>query len=125
MDTSASTDASLLRALGSSFLHTVSPRNPRYLKRPGPEKEGSDEGDGLRRSKRATQGRRFAFWKGEGPVYEKVKRPLYRKAPPSHSSRRAPWWGCWKPSPPPPSPEETPRPASLPLSRPPEEVEGT
>lgn len=29
-----------------------------------------DEGMHLRRSKRATKGRRFAFWKGERPIYE-------------------------------------------------------
>lgn len=30
----------------------------------------SDAGDGIRRSRRVTKGRRFAYWKGERPVYD-------------------------------------------------------
>lgn len=34
------------------------------------ESDNSDEGEGVRRSRRATKGRRFAFWKGERPLYQ-------------------------------------------------------
>jgi hypothetical protein len=34
------------------------------------EEEEDEEDSGLRRSRRATKGRRFAFWKGERPIYQ-------------------------------------------------------
>ena len=75
----------------SSYLNTISSANKKYVEGRGQiqalkkkrrfevtdddeelhtEDEHSDEGEGVRRSRRATKGQRFAFWKGERPVYQ-------------------------------------------------------
>lgn len=36
----------------------------------GDDDDEDEEDNGLRRSRRATKGRRFAYWKGERPIYE-------------------------------------------------------
>lgn len=83
----------------NSFLNTINDKNPNYvgtkgvqklvtkkvtklseLENLGPSSDSesvtseseseAEAGGGLRRSRRATKGRRFAFWKGERPLYE-------------------------------------------------------
>ncbi len=50
--------------------------------------DDNDDEDRVRRSRRATKGKRFAFWKGERPVYEKGNIVGLLKAAPTPAKRK-------------------------------------
>lgn len=63
--------------------------NRRYLDDDEEDDDDADGGDSrVRRSRRATKGKRFAFWKGERPVYEKGDIVGLLKAAPTPAKRK-------------------------------------
>lgn len=76
----------------ASYLKTISPSNENYMLYKGGDGSDSDESDerasGLRRSRRATKGKKFAFWKGERPIYNMGTLVGLATAPPSERKRK-------------------------------------